>query len=66
MRIGSRGCDSEAPRPVYYSPATFLVAFGYAGWGRDQVEHEIQVCARAIAEVDPALSCDRSGHDAQG
>jgi putative transcriptional regulator len=31
------------------------VAFGYAGWGPNQLESEIQVYAWAIAEADPAL-----------
>jgi putative transcriptional regulator len=39
-------------------PAKFLVAFGYTGWGADQLESEIQVHAWAIAEADPALIFD--------
>jgi putative transcriptional regulator len=36
-------------------PARILVAFGYAGWGPDQLEHEVQVHAWGIAEADPTL-----------
>jgi putative transcriptional regulator len=39
-------------------PAKTLVAFGYAGWGPDQLEHEIQAHGWAIAEGDPALVFD--------
>jgi putative transcriptional regulator len=39
-------------------PAKVLVAFGYAGWGPDQLEHEIEVHAWGIAEADPALIFD--------
>jgi len=39
-------------------PAKALVAFGYAGWGPDQLEHEIQAHAWATAEADPALVFD--------
>ena len=39
-------------------PAKILVAFGYAGWGPDQLEREIEVRAWGIAEADPALIFD--------
>jgi putative transcriptional regulator len=39
-------------------PAKILVAFGYAGWGPDQLEHEIEVHAWGIAEADPTLVFD--------
>jgi putative transcriptional regulator len=39
-------------------PAKILVAFGYAGWGPDQLEHELQVHAWGIAETDPTLVFD--------
>jgi len=39
-------------------PAKILVAFGYAGWGPDQLEHEIEARAWGIAEADPALIFD--------
>jgi putative transcriptional regulator len=39
-------------------PAKFLVAFGYAGWGPDQLEHEIEDHAWGIAEADPTLVFD--------
>jgi putative transcriptional regulator len=39
-------------------PAKVLVAFGYAGWGPDQLEHEIGVHAWGVAEADPALIFD--------
>jgi putative transcriptional regulator len=39
-------------------PAKILVAFGYAGWGPDQLEHEIELGAWGIAEADPALIFD--------
>ena len=39
-------------------PAKILVAFGYAGWGPDQLEREIEVHAWGIAEADPALIFD--------
>ncbi len=35
-------------------PAKALVAFGYAGWGPEQLEHEIEAGAWATAEADPA------------
>jgi putative transcriptional regulator len=34
------------------------VAFGYAGWGPDQLEREIQVYAWGMAEADPVLAFD--------
>ena len=40
-------------------PAKILVAFGYAGWGPDQLEHEIEVHAWGVAEADPALIFDK-------
>jgi putative transcriptional regulator len=39
-------------------PAKLLVAFGYAGWGPDQLEHEIEQRAWGIAEADPTLVFD--------
>jgi putative transcriptional regulator len=39
-------------------PAKVLVAFGYAGWGPDQLEHEIELHAWGVAEADPALIFD--------
>jgi putative transcriptional regulator len=43
---------------VKKGPAKFLVAFGYAGWGPDQLEREIQQHVWGIAEADPALVFD--------
>jgi putative transcriptional regulator len=39
-------------------PAKVLVASGYAGWGPDQLEHEIEERAWRIAEADPKLVFD--------
>jgi putative transcriptional regulator len=39
-------------------PAKSLIAFGYAGWGPDQLEHEIEDRAWGIAEADPTLVFD--------
>jgi putative transcriptional regulator len=39
-------------------PAKVLIAFGYAGWGPDQLEHEIEEGGWAIAEGDPTLVFD--------
>jgi putative transcriptional regulator len=39
-------------------PAKVLVAFGYAGWGPDQLEHEIEAYAWGVAEADPELIFD--------
>ncbi len=39
-------------------PAKILVAFGYAGWGPDQLEHEIEDHAWGLAEADPTLVFD--------
>ncbi|RBP00860.1 putative transcriptional regulator [Roseiarcus fermentans] len=39
-------------------PAKSLVAFGYAGWGPDQLDREIEAGAWATAEADPALVFD--------
>lgn len=39
-------------------PAKTLVAFGYAGWGPQQLEHEIEAGAWGIAEADPATIFD--------
>jgi putative transcriptional regulator len=39
-------------------PAKILVAFGYTGWGPNQLEREIDERAWGIAEADPALVFD--------
>jgi putative transcriptional regulator len=39
-------------------PAKSLVAFGYAGWGPGQLEHEMDLGAWATAEADPVLVFD--------
>ena len=39
-------------------PAKILVAFGYAGWRPDQLEHEIEEHAWETAEADPILVFD--------
>jgi putative transcriptional regulator len=39
-------------------PAKILVAFGYAGWGPDQLEREIEKHAWWTAEADPILVFD--------
>jgi putative transcriptional regulator len=39
-------------------PAKILVAFGHAGWGPDQLEHEIEEHAWGTAEADPTLVFD--------
>jgi putative transcriptional regulator len=39
-------------------PAKILVAFGYTGWGPNQLEREIGEHAWGIAEADPALVFD--------
>ena len=39
-------------------PAKVLVAFGYAGWGPDQLEHEIEEGGWETAEADPTLVFD--------
>ena len=39
-------------------PAKILVAFGYAGWGPDQLEREIEMQAWGVAEADPQLIFD--------
>ena len=39
-------------------PTKVLVAFGYAGWGPGQLEHEIEQRAWGIAEADPTLVFD--------
>jgi putative transcriptional regulator len=39
-------------------PAKILVAFGYTGWGPNQLEHEIEERAWGIAEADPVLVFD--------
>jgi putative transcriptional regulator len=39
-------------------PAKVLVAFGYAGWGPDRLEHEIEQRGWGIAEADPTLVFD--------
>ena len=39
-------------------PVKSLVAFGYAGWGPEQLDREIEVGAWATAEADPTLVFD--------
>src|SRR5271165_1085206 len=39
-------------------PVKILVAFGYAGWGPNQLDKEIQEGAWATAEADPTLVFD--------
>ncbi len=39
-------------------PAKTLVAFGYAGWGPQQLDKEIEAGAWATAEADPTLVFD--------
>ena len=39
-------------------PVKILVAFGYAGWGPDQLEREIEERAWGTAEADPTLVFD--------
>ena len=39
-------------------PAKILVAFGYTGWGPDQLEREIEIQAWGVAEADPQLIFD--------
>jgi putative transcriptional regulator len=39
-------------------PTKILVAFGYAGWGPDQLEREIELRAWGTAEADPTLIFD--------
>jgi putative transcriptional regulator len=39
-------------------PAKILVAFGYAGWGPDQLDRELDEGAWATAEADPTLVFD--------
>jgi putative transcriptional regulator len=39
-------------------PTKILVAFGYAGWGPDQLDKEIEAGAWATAEADPVLVFD--------
>jgi putative transcriptional regulator len=39
-------------------PAKILVAFGYAGWGPNQLEGELEAHAWGVAEADPALIFD--------
>ena len=39
-------------------PTKILVAFGYAGWGPDQLDKEIDAGAWATAESDPAMVFD--------
>ena len=45
---------------VKRGPAKFLVAFGYAGWGPGQLEHEIEEHAWGIAEAEPTLVFDEN------
>ena len=44
-------------------PAKILVAFGCAGWGPDQLEHEIEKHAWWTAEADPSLVFDEDRDD---
>jgi putative transcriptional regulator len=39
-------------------PIKILIAFGYAGWGPQQLDHEIEAGAWVTAEADPALVFD--------
>ena len=39
-------------------PMKTLVAFGYAGWGPDQLDKEIEAGAWATTESDPAMVFD--------
>lgn len=39
-------------------PAKAIVAFGYAGWGPDQLRHEVEEHAWETAEADPTLVFD--------
>ncbi|MGO9740217.1 MAG: YqgE/AlgH family protein [Roseiarcus sp.] len=39
-------------------PAKVFVTFGYAGWGSDQLEHEIEERFWGTAEADPTLVFD--------
>ncbi len=39
-------------------PVKILVAFGYAGWGPEQLDKEIEAGAWATAEADPTLVFD--------
>jgi len=39
-------------------PVKILVAFGYAGWGPNQLDQEIEAGAWATAEADPTLVFD--------
>ena len=48
-------CGMSATRK---GQSNILVAFGYAGWGPDQLEHEIEEHAWGIAEADPTLVFD--------
>jgi putative transcriptional regulator len=43
---------------VKRGPAKILVAFGYAGWGPGQLEHEIEEHAWGIAEAEPTFVFD--------
>ena len=43
---------------VKRGPAKILVAFGYAGWGPGQLEHEIEEHAWGIADAEPTLVFD--------
>jgi putative transcriptional regulator len=43
---------------VKRGPAKILVAFGYAGWGPGQLEHEIEEHAWGIAEAEPTIVFD--------
>ena len=45
---------------VKRGPAKILVAFGYAGWGPGQLEHEIEEHAWGIAEAEPTLVFDEN------
>ena len=47
-------------------PAKILVAFGYAGWGPDQLDKEIDEGAWATAEANPTLVFDADRDNALG
>jgi putative AlgH/UPF0301 family transcriptional regulator len=52
--LGDRFCGTASATRKSACPGTF----GYAGWGPDQLEHEIEQRAWGIAEADPTLVFD--------